>query len=120
MAAEAWLPNNKVYENTRDRIWCHILRHTPAEAKILIMVTSQYQENIYKQSQASFDLADRQIEFCNENEMRGLDPDQYDYMLYLKPLSSFPFPFELQRCRVFYRELISPLRGEQFIEIKMQ
>jgi hypothetical protein len=121
MSSEDWLPNDKHYENTNSRLWFHILRNTPKDAKILI-VTTKYQERIYNTSKTQFDLEQREITFetyC----IRGVNPERYDFILFLSATKKdieimLTLAMCPSSCKILYREIVSPMRGERFINIE--
>ena len=120
MSSGDWFPNNKQYENINDRLWCHILRNTPKDAKILI-VSTKYQESIHNTSKTQFYLEQREIIFETEN-IRGIDPEWYDFILFLNASQKgielmLTLSMCLSSCKILYREIISPLKGERFINI---
>lgn len=125
MSSGYWLPNDKHYENTNDRLWCHILRNTPKDAKILI-ISTKYQKSIYNTSKTQFDLEQREITFetyCKFTSVRGVNPENYDFILFLSATEKdIEIMLDLamcsSSCKILYREIVSPMRGERFINIE--
>ncbi len=125
---EVWVPNTQTYENTSERIWYNIERHTPKDARIVVACSFQREIDLSQKNKPPFlDLGERKIEFvlADCSSCRGLYIGKGDFLLISRDITNLKWVVNvllpLMQCEltqhVFCRHILSPLLGEIWFEI---
>lgn len=125
-----WDPMKARYEDTNERIWCHILRNTPDKSRVCVIAFDYRTIRNHQETKSRHDMQSRRVEWLSAHPttgFRGWNIDNYDYVLLTDSPADrsrewtknvlLPNMQQVFQCHLFYCHDFGSLYGNAFIEI---